>query len=97
MTVNLTGVTNAQTLTITLSNVTDTFGEILPDALVSIGILIGDTTGDRSVNSGDIGQTKSKSGQVVGVTSFRNDVTVDGTLNSGDIGLVKSKSGTALP
>ncbi len=62
-----------------------------------MGVLLGDTTADRSVNSGDIAQTKSKSGQAADGTNFRNDVTVDGNLNSGDIGLVKSKSGTALP
>ncbi|MBA2435943.1 MAG: hypothetical protein H0V54_12845 [Chthoniobacterales bacterium] len=55
------------------------------------------STADRSVNSADISQTKSRSGQTVDITNFRSDVTVDGTLNSGDIGLVKSRSGTALP
>jgi hypothetical protein len=67
------------------------------DITVPIGFLIGDSTGDGSVNSADISQTKSKSGQAVGPSNFRNDVTVDGSLNSADISLVKSKSGTALP
>ncbi len=61
------------------------------------GLLIGDTTGDGSVNAGDIGQTKSQSGQPVTGSNFREDVTVDGSINAGDIGLVKSKSGTGLP
>ena len=61
------------------------------------GLLIGDTTGDRYVNAGDIGQTKSQSGNPVTGSNFREDVTVDGSINAGDIGLVKSKSGTALP
>jgi hypothetical protein len=67
--------------------------------LVSIpmGVLAGDTTDDASVNSADISQTKSKSGQAVDSSNFRNDVTVDGSLNSADISLVKSKSGTGLP
>ncbi|MEY2545142.1 MAG: hypothetical protein QOG48_259, partial [Verrucomicrobiota bacterium] len=52
---------------------------------------------DGIVNSTDISQTKSKSGQVVGPSNFRNDVTFDGNLNSTDISLVKSKSGTGLP
>ena len=59
--------------------------------------LLGDTTGDGSVNSADISQTKSRSGQAVSATNFRSDATVDGNLNSADISLVKSKSGTALP
>ncbi|HXA09773.1 MAG TPA: dockerin type I domain-containing protein, partial [Chthoniobacterales bacterium] len=61
------------------------------------GLLIGDTTGDGTVNAGDIGQTKSQSGQPVTASNFREDVTVDGSINAGDIGLVKSKSGTGLP
>ena len=62
-----------------------------------MGVLVGDTTGDRSVNSADISQTKSQSGQAVTTSNFREDVTADGSINSADISLVKSKSGTALP
>jgi hypothetical protein len=59
--------------------------------------LLGDTTADGFVNSADISQTKSQSGQAVGGSNFREDVNADGFLNSADISLVKSKSGTALP
>jgi hypothetical protein len=62
-----------------------------------MGVLTGDTTADTFVNSTDIAQTKSQSGQLVTSSNFREDVTVDGNLNSTDIALVKSKSGTALP
>lgn len=62
-----------------------------------MSVLLGDTTADRFVNSGDIAQTKSQSGNTVTISNFREDVTTDGFLNSGDIALVKSKAGTALP
>jgi hypothetical protein len=62
-----------------------------------MGVLLGDTTGDGFVNSADISQTKSQSGQSVGSSNFREDVNTDGFLNSADISLVKSESGTALP
>jgi len=62
-----------------------------------LGILIGDTNADGFVNSADISQTKSQSGQLVGLSNFREDVNVDRFFNSADISLVKSKSGTALP
>jgi Dockerin type I domain len=97
MTVNLTGVTNQQQITVKLSGVTDAIAQVLPDTSVSMGVLLADTTGDGSVNSADISQTKSRSGQPVDPTNFRSDVTVDGSVNSADISLVKSKSGTALP
>jgi hypothetical protein len=97
MIIPLTGVTNIQVLTVNASGVTDGT-DVIPSVDVNIGFLLGDTTTpDRSVNSADISQTKSRSGQSVGSTNFRSDVTVDGSINSADISLVKSKSGTAVP
>jgi hypothetical protein len=95
VTVNLTNVSNAQTITVTLTSVND--GTNTHDVSVQMSVLVGDTTADRSVNSADISQTKSQSGQAVGSTNFREDVTADGSINSADISLVKSKTGTALP
>ncbi len=96
VTVNLTGVSNAQTITINLLGVS-AGGPSSNTVSVKMSVLLGDTTSDASVNSADIGQTKSQSGAIVSDDNFRNDVNVDGNLNSADIGLVKSKSGTALP
>ena len=62
-----------------------------------MGVLIGDTSANGAVNSSDISQSKSQSGQAVTAANFRQDVTVSGSINSSDISLVKSKSGTALP
>jgi hypothetical protein len=95
--VKLSGVTNAQRLTITLTAVADNAGDFTATLPGTMGVLIGDTNADGFVNSADIGQTKSKSGQAVDGTNFREDLNADGFLNSADIGLVKSKSGTALP
>ena len=95
VTVNCTGVPNAQTISINLVGVND--GSNVGNVSVPMGVLLGDTNADTAVNSADISQTKSRSGTVVGITNFRSDVTIDGNLNSADIGLVKSKSGTALP
>jgi hypothetical protein len=65
--------------------------------LLVVSLACGFTTADRAVNSTDIAQTKSQSGQFVTISNFRQDVTVDAAINSADIALVKSKSGTALP
>jgi hypothetical protein len=94
VTINLTNVTNAQQISLVLSNVGD--GVTTNNFTIPIRFLVGDTTNDSSVNSADVGQTKSKSGQAIDATNFRNDVNVDGTLNSADISLVKSRSGTGL-
>ena len=93
--VNLSGVTNAQRLTVTIVGVND--GTSTANVSIPMGVLLGDTNGDGFVNSADISQTKAQSGQPVGNSNFREDVNVDGFLNSADISVVKSKSGTALP
>src|SRR4029077_5956714 len=94
--VNLTGVADAQVITVSLSNVTDSFGNFSNAVSVSMGVLIGDTTGNGEVNSSDVAQTQSQSGQPVTLTNFREDVTANGEINSSDIALVQSKSGTGL-
>ncbi len=96
MSVPLSGVADQQTVTVTATNVTGTNGGVLPTGAVDVGFLIGDTTNDGTVNSADIGQTKSQSGSPVTGANFRQDVTNDGTINSADIGLVKSRSGSGL-
>jgi hypothetical protein len=95
ITVNLTGVADGQTVTVTLFAVSDTV--TTGDVALQMSVLSGDTNGDTFVNSADISQTKGQSGQLVNASNFREDVTADGFLNSGDISLVKSRSGTALP
>ena len=94
-TVNLTGVISAQTIVTTLFGVTD--GVNTNDVMLPMAVLLGDTTGNGSVNASDVSLTKLKSGQAVDATNFRNDVTVNGSINASDVSLVKSKSGTALP
>ena len=96
MTINLTGVTNAQTVMVTLSNVTDSFSQTLPNTAVSETFLVGDTNGNGIVNASDVGQTKSQLGQAIG-SNFREDVNANGTINASDVSLVKANLGTAPP
>ena len=95
VTVNLTGVTNAQRITVTLLGVND--GTSTGDVGAQMGLLVGDTNGDGFVNAGDSLQTRNRSGQVTDATNFRSDVNVDGFINIGDTIIVRSRSGTFLP
>jgi hypothetical protein len=95
VTVNLTGVSNAQTLKINLIGVTG--GSNSGNVSIPMGVLVGDTTASGAVNSSDIAQTQSQSGQVVTLSNFREDVTVNGEINSSDIAIVQAHSGTGLP
>ncbi|MEP6809971.1 MAG: dockerin type I domain-containing protein, partial [Chthoniobacterales bacterium] len=96
MTVSLTGVANAQRLTILLNGVTDTAAQVLPGTSVTIGFLVGDVNGNGTVSSSDIAQVKLQAGQEASVTNFRTDVNGNGSVTSSDIALVKSSSGTQL-
>ncbi len=95
VTVNLTGVTNAQRITVTLQGASD--GTVTGDLNVPMGVLVGDTTVNGTVNASDVSLTKLKSGQAIDSSNFRNDVNVNGSINASDVSSVKLKSGTALP
>jgi Right handed beta helix region len=95
VTVPLTNVSNAQQIAVTLFGVSD--GVNTNDVVIPMDVLAGDTTANGSVNSSDIAQTQSQSGQPVTSSNFREDVTVNGSINSSDVAFVQSKSGTALP
>ncbi len=95
VTVNLTGVSNAQIIVVTLFGVSD--GTNTGNVTIPMGLLLGDTNENGSVSASDIGQTKAQSGQAVTAANFRTDVNISGSISAADIGLVKSKSGTSLP
>jgi hypothetical protein len=95
VTVHLTNVSNAQTLSINLIGVTG--GANSGNVSIPMSVLAGDTTANGRVNSSDISQTQSQSGQQVTFSNFREDVTVNGFINSSDISFVQAQSGTALP
>jgi Dockerin type I domain len=94
VTVNLTSITNAQTITVKLTGVSD--GINTSDVEASMSVLIGDTNGDGFVDAVDTSQVKSQSGNAVGASNCREDVNVDGFIDSVDTSFVKSKSGTTL-
>jgi hypothetical protein len=95
VTVDVTGVANVQRITVTLLGVSD--GTNTNDVAVRMGLLAGDTNGNGSVTTSDIGQVKSQSGQPVTASNFRQDLNANGAITTSDIGLVKSLSGTSLP
>ena len=94
VTATLTGVTNAQTITVTLSNVSD--GTNTSDVEAAMGVLVGDTNHDKFVDAIDTSQTKSQSGNAITASNCLEDVNVDGFIDAIDVALVKSKSGSAL-
>ena len=95
VTVDLTGVSNAQTITLRLFTVND--GTNSGNVDIRMGVLLGDTTANGSTNSSDVSEVKAQSGTATTQSNFRTDVTVNGVVNSSDVSTTKLVSGTALP
>ena len=93
VTVDLTGVTDVQCITVTLSCVND--GLNSGDVSASMTVLIGDSTGNGQNNAGDVSQVKQRVGQTVNSTNFRSDFNANGSINAGDVGIAKQKTGNA--
>jgi hypothetical protein len=95
VTVNLTGITNVQRITVTLFNVND--GTHMGNVPVSMGVLVGDVNGNAAVNASDVSLTKAQLGQGVGSSNFREDVNANGVINVADVAQIKTNLGSSLP
>ena len=92
VTIPLTNVGNAQRLNVTLNNVNSAVNVTIP-----IGVLVGDTNANGTVNAADVAQTKSQLGQNVDASNFRSDTNANGVINAADLSIIKQNSGTSLP
>jgi hypothetical protein len=97
MTVTLSGVTDAQRLTVRLTGVSDEFGQVLAPASITIGLLVGDVNGDGVVNSGDALITRNRSGRAAAWDTCRSDLNTDGTVNAGDVTGIRNRVGNFIP
>jgi hypothetical protein len=93
VTVNLTGVADAQCLNLQLTNIQPGSGT----ASVPLNILWGNVKGTGVVSSADYLVTRSEEGALLNSTNCQYDVNCDGIISSGDALLVRSLSGTFLP
>jgi len=93
--INLSGVANAQTLTITLTGVND--GINVGNVSIPMGVLAGDVNSSRLVDSGDVFLTRQQTGQRTTASNFRDDVNASGIIDSGDVFIVRQHTATAIP
>ena len=93
MTVNLSGVADAQMINVMLSGVTSQSSQVLPDRTVSVMVLTGDANGNGTVNASDVAMIKSQAGSAVTSSNFRADVNANGVINGTDVARAKSQSG----
>jgi hypothetical protein len=91
--VNLTGVTCKQYITVTLTNANDMAGHHSDSVSATMGVLLGDVTGNGVVTNTDVGTVKAQVNPTTPVTSsnFREDVSVNGFVTNTDVGTTKGQ------
>ena len=94
--VNLTGVTDVQIVQVALNNVIVT-GARTDKIRQFMSVLIGDTSGNRTVNSGDIAQAKSGGGFTLVKHKLPPGCKRERRNKCRDVSFVKCRSGNALP
>jgi hypothetical protein len=90
--VNLSGVTNAQYLTVTLANVSDSVGNFSGSISQQMGVLIGDVNASGIVTSGDTNLCKAQALQPVTSANFRCDINASGSITTGDVNIIKQNA-----
>jgi len=95
--VNLTGVANAQFITVSLSNVTDSSGNFSSAVSASMGVLIGDVNATGTVDGNDVSEVQGQTRQPVTAANFREDVNANGLIDGNDVSITQGHTRTSLP
>jgi len=98
ITVNLTGVGNAQELKLTATNIASAAGGAFGSATVAVRVLDGDINSDGVVDEADLGIVKARGAGNTSVDgfNFRSDENVSGSISGADVTRVKSRLGTSV-
>jgi hypothetical protein len=95
--VNLTGVTNAQVITVSLSNVADSVGNFSSTVSASMGVLLGDVNSSGRTDAGDVTAVRNHAVSIPDQQTFRFDVNASGRIDAGDVTVTRSASVSVLP
>ena len=94
--VHLTGVPNGQYLTVTLNGVQDLTGAS-GNVSKTVGILVGDVTGNGAVSNSDVAAVKGEVSAQLTNSNFRSDLTHNGAVSNTDVSTAKGQVGNSLP
>jgi hypothetical protein len=95
--VNLTGVTNAQVITVSLGNVTDSAGNFSSAVSAQMGVLLGDVNASGRVDAADVSLVRQQTLQPITSSNFREDVNATGRIDAADVSIVRQQTLTYLP
>jgi hypothetical protein len=95
--VSLTGATNAQVITVSLANVTDSAGNFSSAVSASMGVLVGDVNASGVVDGNDVSAVQSHTRQSLNTTNFPYDVNASGVIDGNDVSITQGYTRTSLP
>jgi subtilisin family serine protease len=95
--VSLSGVSNVQYVTVTLSNVSSADGSSGGTGAVRVGYLGGDVNQNRVVSLSDLLLINAQLAHLVTASNYLKDVNASGTMSLADIIIVNNLLGKALP
>jgi hypothetical protein len=93
--VDLTGVGNAQTITLSLLGLND--GNRTGDLNVPMSVLLGDVNATGRVDAADVSLVRQQTLQPVGYTNFREDINGSGRIDAADVSIARQQTLTSLP
>jgi Subtilase family len=95
--VGLTGVTNQQYVTVSLTNASSSDGGSGGSGSVRVGFLVGDVNQNRVVSLADLGLVNAQLAQSVTAANYLKDINASGTLTLADKGITNANLAKALP
>lgn len=95
--VNLTGVTNAQYITVNLTNVIDSAGNLASTVSASMGILLGDVDQSGRVDGNDVSAVQSHTRQTTDSNNYPYDINETGQIDGNDVSATQAHTRTQLP
>jgi hypothetical protein len=95
--VNLIGVSNAQFLTVSLSNVSDSAGNFSSAISSQVGLLLGDVNGSGRVDAADVSLVRQQTLQPITPSNFREDLNTSGRIDASDVSISRQQTLTSLP
>jgi hypothetical protein len=95
--VNLTGVSNAQVITVSLTNVNDSTGNGSSAISAQMGVLLGDANGSGRVDAADVSLVRQQTLQPITSSNFREDINASGRIDASDVSLARQQTLTFLP
>jgi autotransporter-associated beta strand protein len=97
LTLELTGVVDTSTVSVALQGLRDAAGNALGATSVSVGVLCGDVTRDRTVDFNDLVVLAQNYNTVGGMTLEQGDLNADGSVDFNDLVLIAQRYNTTLP